>query len=347
MTHLRYLSKDQNEFRRQTLSFLRFLVDGGACVVLTSESSPDSPDDDLRFLVDGVIAIEPGARNDALRVTKFRGSAYRSGIHTLRLNERGATVFPRLVPEQHHIEFSTEKLPWGIDGLDRLLHGGIERGTITLVSGPSGVGKTTIGVGFMKEAAARGERCTVYTFDERAQTLLNRCASVNIPVREMTERGTLCVVEIEALRFGVDEFANLVRHDVEKNGTRVVMLDSISGYRLSVAGNDLTERLHELCKYLQNMGVTVLLVNELAELTDFRVSDVGISYLADNVVYLRYIEQREGESSQLGRALGVLKKRLSDFDKTLQRFTITSAGVVVGEPVDDLGGILGFAGRVH
>jgi circadian clock protein KaiC len=195
----------------------------------------------------------------------------------------------------------------------------------------------------MKEAAGRGERSVIYTFEESVETLTRRCIGVNMPVQHMLERGTLGIVPVEPLRFAADEFAQLVRHEVEERHARIIMIDSVSGYRLAVRGEaedrslDLVSHLHALCKYLVNMGVTVLLINEVQYLTgDFRVTDVGISYLADNVIFLRYLEI----NGELRKALGVLKKRLSDFERTLRQFEITRYGIQVGPPLSGLRGIL-------
>jgi circadian clock protein KaiC len=343
MTALRYLAKDDADFRRQTLAFLRFLKEQGCTVLLTSEASADTPDDDLRFLADGVIEVKPNERTRSVTVLKFRGSDYRAGAHTLVLDERGATVYPRLRPNRQHGNFHPEPLSWGVAELDALSHGGLERGTVTLLSGPSGVGKSTVGTVFVKEAARRGERSAIYSFDERAETLIARSESVNLPLRTMIAAGTLRVESIEALRYSADEFANLVRRDVEENGTRVVMIDSISGYRLSVSNDNIHERLHELCRYLQNMGVTVLLVNELVEIADFKLSEAGITYLADNVLVLRYLELRGDDRPVMGRALGVLKKRLSDFEKSMHVFRFTKHGIAIGDEPVSIGPLLGGA----
>lgn len=331
MTQLRYLAPDVFHFRRQALSFLRYLVEQGATVLVTSESSVETPDDDVRFIVDGVLELSLGARARELRITKFRGSDYRTGAHAMTVGPGGAVIFPRLIPERYGTAFEPVLLPSGLPHLDQLLAGGIERGTVTIVSGPTGVGKTTLGMHFVKEAAARGLRSAVYTFDERRDTLVRRCERINIPVRGMIERGTLDVVELEALRFGPDEFASIVRRDVEERGTRLVMIDSVSGYRVSVSNDNLGERIHALGRYLQNIGVTMLLVDELRELQEFRVTDVGISYLADNVVYLRYVERETDGRTELRKAIGVLKKRLSDFEKSMREFEITPSGVLIGE----------------
>jgi circadian clock protein KaiC len=341
MTAMRYLAKDAPEFRRQTLSFLRYLLATGSCILMTSEASLEAPDDDLRFLSDGVIELDPENVKRTLRVTKLRGSDYESGTHTLRLTDRGAAVYPRLVPRHHAKEFVPHALPWGLPALDKLTNGGLERGTVTLITGPSGIGKTTVGMQFIKEAALRGERSAAYTFDEPRATLLRRCESVNTPVTQMIEQGMLELKYVEALQYSADEFANLVRKDVEENGTRVVMIDSISGYKLAVRGEDLNERLHALCRYLQNIGVTVLLINEVLNITDFRITEVGVSYLADNVIFLRYVEERREGRATIGRVIGVLKKRLSDFERCIYTFELTPRGIEMGEPVSDFNGLFG------
>jgi circadian clock protein KaiC len=338
VTQLRYLSPDPFQFRKQVLSFLRFLAEHGATVLFLSEASADAPDDDVQFMSDGVVHLSYAPEGRTVEVTKFRGAEFRAGRHAMRLTAHGMEVFPRLLPGRHRREFTVEPLPSGVPHLDELLHGGLERGTITLITGPSGAGKTTLGVQFMKEAAGRGERSVVYTFEETAETLTHRCAAVNMPVQYMLERGTLAVIPVEPLRFAADEFAQLVRQEVEERGARIVMIDSVSGYRLALRGEgDLVVHLHALVKYLANMGVTVLLINEVEYLTsDFRITDVGISYLADNVIFLRYLEI----NGELHKAIGVLKKRLSDFERTLRQMEITRYGIKVGEPLTGLRGIL-------
>jgi circadian clock protein KaiC len=337
MTQFRYLATDTFQFRKQVLSFLRFLVEQGATVLFTSESSTEAPDDDLQFMSDGVINLNrmPNQRN--LFVSKFRGSDFRGGLHSIRLTSTGLKVFPRLIPDTFGQPFSVETISSGIPEIDELLHGGLERSTITIISGPSGVGKSTLGLQFMKEAAGRGERSVIYSFEERQETLLRRSEAVNVPVQSMLKLGTLSVVQVEPLHYTPDEFASMVREEVEQRQTRIVMIDSISGYRLSVQGEELISHMHALCKYLQNMGVAVLLINEIETITgDFRATEVGISYLADNLIFLRYLEVR----GELRRVIGVLKKRMTDFEKTLRGFEITRYGIKVGKPLTQLRGIL-------
>lgn len=270
-------------------------------------------------------------------MTKFRGSDFRSGAQSMRLGNKGMEVFPRLVPEAYTKEFVAEPIAAGVPELDELLHGGLERGTVTIISGPTGVGKTTLGLQFMKEAAGRGERSVVYTFEEGRETMLKRCMGINIPVQDMIKRRMLSIVQVEPLHYTPDEFANLVRQEVEEENARIVMIDSTAGYGLSLGSGDLLSHLRALTRYLKNMGVTTILVSETETITGaLKATEISASHLADNIVFLRYLEI----AGEMRRAIGVLKKRTSSFEKTLREFEITRYGLKVGEPLTELRGIL-------
>ena len=338
MTQLRILSPDTFQFRRQVLAFLNFLTGQEATVLYTSESNDVTPDEDLKAISDGIINLISTPSGRKLSVSKFRGSGYRSGLHAMRLTEKGLEVFPRLTPRTYTRHYEWERISSGMPELDDMLHGGVSRETITIVTGPTGVGKTTLGLQFMREAASRGERSLICLFEEWEEILLQRSEAINIPVRAMTLAGSLFIEQVEPLSYNADEFAYMIRKEVEEKHISIVMIDSIAGYRLSVQGDDLVSQLHGLCKYLQNVGVTVLLINEIDEIgSEFRVTDIGISYMADNIFFLRYIENQ----GELRKAIGVLKKRLTDFDKSMREFEITRYGIRIGEPLTELRGILG------
>ncbi len=94
------------------------------------------------------------------------------------------------------------------------------------------------------------------------------------------------------LHYSPNEFANIVRDEVEQKNARIVMIDSVSGYSLSLRGDDLVP-IHALCKYLQNMGVAVILINEVEAITgDFHATRLIISYMADNIVSSATLEMQ-------------------------------------------------------
>jgi circadian clock protein KaiC len=334
LSQLRYLTPDTFQFRKQVLSLLAQLTAAGATVVATAERGVGTDDEDLAFLVDGVIELRQIDGGRTCAVTKMRGSGFAEGAHHYALGSGGMVVYPRLDPGDHGKDFVQESIGSGIEGLDALTHGGIERGTVTVLSGPSGVGKTSIGAHFMQEAARRGEHSVIYSFEERRSTFVHRLGQIGIPVSDLLEQGNLAFEYIEPLHYNPDRFALLVREAVERDGVRVVMLDSLSGYRQSVHGEDMVGRVHALCRYLVNMGVTVIIVNEARSVSgaEMAATEDGLSYLADSIILLRYVES----DGALHKTISVLKKRTSDFEKTLRNFDFTPAGVEIGAPARGL-----------
>ncbi|MGN8160728.1 ATPase domain-containing protein [Salinisphaera sp. SWV1] len=337
LSQFRHLVPDAFQFRKQVMALLQYLTAAGATVLFTAEQGT-AADDDLQYLGDGTLKLERDEAGRALHVLKCRGTGFAEGRHAVRLGNHGMQIYPRLIPEDHRQTFTAEAIPFELAGLDALTGGGLQRGTMTLISGPSGVGKTSLGAHVMREAARRGERSVIFSFEERVGTLSHRCEQIGIPLTEMINTGMLAVEEIEPLRYMPEEFACGVRREVEERGVRIVMLDSISGYRQSVRGEEVTPHIHALCRYLSNMGVTVLLISEVSAIagSEVHVSEYGINYLADAVLMLRYIEL----DGALQKTIGMLKKRTGNFEKMLRHFEITAEGLTVGAPITGMRGIM-------
>ncbi|MCX8157046.1 MAG: AAA family ATPase [Verrucomicrobiae bacterium] len=337
LTQFRYLATDLFQYRRQVLSFLRFLNEQGTTVLFTSESSAEAPDEDLQFLSDGILQLERGPHGVNIEVRKMRGSDFAPGPHTVKINAQGLHVFPRLVPEAHSRPHTRETMASGIAELDRLLGGGLERGTITFISGPSGVGKTTLAMQLATAMAQKGERAMVYSFEEEIDILQGRCEAVGMRLRSLQDARRLELRKIEPLHYTPAEFAAIVREDVEQRQTRIVLIDSAEGFKLSLQGEDLVTHLHALCKYLQHMGVVILVILETHSLlVQGGATDIRASYMADNLITLRFVEI----AGEMRRVIGVLKKRLSDFEKSLREFAVTPRGIYIGPPLKEFRGLL-------
>ena len=335
MTQLRYLVDDPYKFRKQVMAFLRFLEERS--VVFTSQATQTDPDDDLQFLADAVFELDWDNERRTVSISKFRGSDYQNGDHSFRITDDGIVVSPILSPEQYGREYKSETLSTGISELDLLLHGGLERGTITLLSGPTGVGKSTLGLQFLTECADQRTLSVLYSFEESERTLIERSDATNIPLEDMRERGSLKVVEIGPRKRSIDEFVQQVRCDVDDNETTVVMIDSVDGFQQSLLGVDGVSDITNLGRYLRNMGVTAIFVNEVHRVTgEFQVTEDGISQIADTILFMRHIEYQ----GELRKVVGVLKKRTTDFEHRLRELQITDKGLMVDDTLPELQGIL-------
>jgi len=343
-TFLHYLSRDEYQFRKQAQKLINTLTSRGCVSLLLFEPSELEKETSLALAVDGVVAM----RNDlteqkiteirTIEVKKMRGSSFFAGRHPMRITATGITVWPHRIEHLKSIPFDRKILPSGIAELDQLLKGGFSTGTCTIITGPSGAGKSSLATQFLCVAAEKGIKGVLYSFEEGGASILSRSNGISLPLEQQMEKRTVFLREINPLEQYPDEFLEIFRKDVEKEGIQLVVIDSLRGYHLAMEGfGNLVAHMQNLINYCRSHKVTLILVNELETITgDVRITDVGVSYIADNVLMLRYAEYH----GQLIKVVSCLKKRLGDFEPELREFKITGNGIVVGERLDHLRGLL-------
>lgn len=341
ISQLQYIEPSEYQFRKRIIAFTRFLKERET-TVLATKTPGIQMDEQLRSLSDGVIQLVHEEESRRIIVPKHRGVGQQDGSHGLEIHDDGLHVYPALRPDSHDRTFDPAQHPSGITGLDTLLDGGLERGTVTIISGPSGVGKSTTAAEFLHTVAVNEGGALAYLFEESLETFTHRGETFGIPITKLRENGGLTVEEILPQTQSPEEFAQLVKQQVETQDANLVVLDGIEGYQAAIKGGgddvDLHKRLHALTQYLTNMNVTVVLLDERHQVTGLsRPTGSNISYLADNLLFQQYLG-REGE---LQRVIGVLKKRVSDFETTPHRFQITANGIEVGSALTDIRGVLG------
>lgn len=340
-TYLNYLNEDKYQYRKEILSLIKLISEKSSTLLIASKFSTENPDNDLQFVVDGVFNFQIKDQERYFYISKLRGSDYISGKHSMKLKKDGIHIYPNFISIEKSFLNNDKVLGSGIPSLDRLLNGGIEKGTTTIISGPTGVGKTTLGVQYMKEAAGRGERSVIYTFEEMPESIISRCESINMPINDMIKNSFLEIIKVNPLKYTPDEFFYHLRNKVKEDNIDILLLDSLAGYKMAFpensSDNDKIRHLHTLSQYLSSKGVTVIIVNEVANIIgDFHATGFGISYLADNIIILNYFEYK----SRLKKTIGVLKKRQSDFERYLREFKMNKYGIEIGEPLLNLQGIL-------
>ena len=263
-----------------------------------------------------------------LQVLKLRGSAYRSGEHLYRVTADGLQVFPRLaeIRDTTPYDLSGGRTATGIAALDELLEdGGYWAGASTLVVGPSGIGKTLMGLHFLYRGAQAGEPGVLATFQENP-TQLGRIVrsfgwSIDDPKVQVMSRG---VVDLN-----IDEWVYELMELVEKSGARRVVVDSLLDVTMASGdGVRFREWMFSLTQRFTRSGVSLMMIMEVPELFQLRrVSEEGVSHLADNVILLQYVQ----DGAELARALTVLKTRAMRHHPVVRRYEITSDGFVLGE----------------
>ena len=346
LSEFRLLAQSSIRYRHQTLALKQFFSGRDCTVLLLDDRTSSQGDLDLHSITHGVISLEQlapefGGSRRRLRIVKMRGQHYAGGWHDFALHRGGMVVFPRLVANDRDSRPAGTPLRSGIQGLDDLLGGGIDRGTATMLTGPTGTGKSTVAATYASAAAAAGNRVAMFLFDERPATLLARLDGMNVPLREQIGAGLVTVQQIDPAQLSPSEFANLVQSVVEpKDGkpATVVVIDSLNGYLLGMPDERfLNLHLHELLTYLSQLGVATFITVVQRGLDGVSGDSIlEASYLADTVVAFRYFEF-EGEIHQ---AVSVVKRRTGRHERTLREMKFSTDGVHVGEPLTRYRGLI-------
>lgn len=341
ITQFQYLAPTEYQYRKQLISFTRFLTNQGTTVVAT-KTPTHSMDVQLESLSDGVIHLDYQDDGRRIRVPKHRGVGQRDGTHGLEIDgDAGLVVYPALRPDRHERSDGLPGLRSGIPELDALIGGAFDGGSTTIISGPTGVGKTTTATTMLTEAVEDDGTALAYLFEESIDTFTRRSEQFGLPVTRLREEGALIVEAVEPLNLSPEEFATRVKTQVEDDDISTVMLDGISGYKTSIKGGsvdlDLQRKLHALARFLTNLDISVLLIDERSEVAGLnRPTSANVSYLADNILFMNYLEV----NGDIQRIVGVLKKRVGDHESKPRKFRITSEGLDIGDPLSNLHGIL-------
>jgi circadian clock protein KaiC len=342
LSEIRLLAQSSLRYRRQVLAIKQYLSRLGATVLLLDDLTAETPDKTVHTLAHGVIRLEEtapsyGAERRRLRVVKYRGQKYRGGYHDFTISTGGIKVFPRLIAAEHRTRVPRQQLSSGIVAFDKLLGGGLDSGSSTLILGPAGTGKSLIAITFAMAAIARGERAAIFVFDEELNLLFDRMKGLNIDLEGPRERGDLMIEQIDAAELSPGEFADRARKQVDQHGVRTVLIDSLNGYQAAMPEeNSLILHVHELLQYLNRQGAaTFVTVAQHGLVGDMR-APVDITYLADSVVLLRYFEAR----GQVRRAISVIKKRTGRHESTIREYRLSDQGILFGEPLEEFQGVL-------
>lgn len=292
-------------------------------------------------IVDNILLLnrrEAGLHEQrVLTVEKLRGSDYIPGEHTFRISRQGITLFPRFTTPPAPAAYTPSRTytPTGIPGLDdEMLPGGLLRGTIALLVGDPGVGKTVTALHFLLNGVKQGEAGVYISFQEDPHQLAQIARNFGFDVNALTASGKLAMLYASPVELDIDEHAQNMLAAIQQIGARRVVIDSIGDLEAGAHGS--ADRyfnfVYSLAQWLKNNGMTSIFTGEMSGLfgSELTLTGRGVSHIADTILLLRYTEL-DGE---IRRAFTVLAARGSDHRKQVREYIISEKeGPRIGAPL--------------
>lgn len=292
-------------------------------------------------MVDGIIELKSefiGPRSDrSLVVHKMRGVGVIRGYHAMRITSQGMEVFPRIEAVVSEL-LQAPPLPrrpvsTGLSELDALTGGGLPEGSTTLLVGPVGVGKTTLGLHFLSQCS-EAEPGLLLGFYEAPAALHAKASALKLQFNKCVDMGIVDVVWQPTTEGQIDEVCDRFMRILERRKIKRVFIDGVSALG-RIAGD--TDRLSRVLTALniafQLHGVTAVYAAESDLSAGIHgkpfdgLSLQGVSSVAQNILLMRYVELR----SRLHRMLSVLKIRNAAIDSDLRLFRMGANGIEIDD----------------
>ncbi|MGA2408771.1 MAG: ATPase domain-containing protein [Candidatus Binataceae bacterium] len=305
----------------------------GATVFLLTNPAETRPSSE-ETMVDGIInmcsSLLASSSLREFHIRKFRGSSYMEGVHNYQIAEDGITIYPRM--EMRGGQFRTEngdvqKIASGIPRLDVLLGGGLPRRSMTMLVGPSGTGKTTVGLQFLSLSSA-DEPGLLFGFYETPARIRSK-AKLFPAFVEGLDTGAIEILWQAPTEHLLDELADRLIQAVKRRKVRRLVIDGLAGFKKALRSRPIEPFFAALVEELRGEGVTAICAAEVAEIIGPTITTplAGLSDVTDNHILLRFVEA----GANLHRFVSILKVRDSSFDSGLRQFSIGMEGIEIDQ----------------
>ncbi|MBT2305161.1 DUF2075 domain-containing protein [Variovorax paradoxus] len=335
LTPLRlYAETNDKPFREDVHLLTEGLTRLGVTTLVTAERSEGKFEAHAheRFVFDTIISLtrtEVRRRvHRMLSVVKSRGQDFISGSHSMRIEPGAGVLVYRRAQSRPRVDedqpTSSRRVSVGSAPLDLIMDGGLYEGSITMVTGISGTGKTVLGVQFLTSAVQSGKRALLVTLDEHPRQLIRNAASLGFDLEALVQQGSLFIHYESPLELELDVHFDRMTKLVEKEGIDCIVFDSVAVYE-TTSPEQAADFLYALADFVKGRLATAFFNYESPELLG--VSQISQelkgSHLVDNIILLSYVEI----STRLRRAIAVPKVRGSKNIQTTREYVIGAGGI--------------------
>ncbi len=314
---------------------LQTQADAADCTVFLLANPSEPKPSSEETMVDGIInlssAIQEWRSARELCVRKFRGSSYLQGVHAYVIAEDGIVVYPRLetrVNSTSDVIGDLRRISSGNPRLDAILGGGLPARSSTMIIGPSGTGKTTLGLQFLAEASAK-EPGLLFGFYETPTRIGIKAKATYPPLAEKIDAGHVQILWQAPADQLLDQLADQLLRDIKQRKVKRLVIDGLGGFKKALRSRPIEPFFSALVHELRTLGVTTICTAEVMEIVGptITVPLQGLSDVTDNHILLRFVES----GASLYRLMSILKVRDSAFDSDLRQLSLSARGFELAE----------------
>ncbi|MGY6554402.1 MAG: circadian clock protein KaiC [Wenzhouxiangella sp.] len=262
--------------------------------------------------------------NRSLRIAKYRGSGHVTDDMPMILDDEGIQLPYHEAAAVREPKASTERLSTGIERLDKLLGGGIFRGSSLLISGRPGTAKSTLAASFAATAARRGERTLYVSFDELEGSYVRNLASVGIDLRSPIDAGLMRFHSLSAYAAQVSKHFLSLRRLLDDFDPHCLVIDPISALLKAGGSEQATTATEQLIDLSRRRGITTVMTALSGEQDpEGEATQSQVSTIADSWIVLDY-NVRGGERN---RSLSIVKSRGSAHSNQQRELILSDSGL--------------------
>lgn len=336
---------DPIRVRSEFFRIARAIRNMGVTSVVTSERNANEAEISRygveEFVVDNVIIVrnelEEELRRRTLEILKMRGVPHRRGHFPLVIvSGRGIEVLPLSATPLAHPS-TTVRTTSGNAVLDGMCGGGLYRGSTTLVSGPTGVGKTLMATEFVAGGAAVGERCLFLGFEESREQLFRNARAWGRDLERLEAEGCVRLICEYPENQSLEDRLVHIKDIVDEFRPHRLVLDTMSTLNRLASNRTFRDFALGLTMLIKREQITALLTADIGPIVGAAVAtEQHLSTMTDAIVMLRYLEI----GSRMYRSLTVLKLRGSRHETEIREFWIDDGGLHIGAAFAQIDGVL-------
>ncbi len=331
-------ASDHAQSREELKLFVQQLqtqADAADCTVFLLTNPTEQKPSSEETMVDGIINLHTSVHEwrsaRELNVRKFRGSGYLQGVHSYDISEDGVTVYPRLetiISANQDVNGEPKRVSSGNARLDAMLGGGFPARSSTMIIGPSGTGKTSLGLQFLAQSSAQ-EPGLLFGFYETPARIRTKVNATCPPLLKLLDDGHVQILWQAPTDQFLDELADRMLRDIKQRKVKRLLIDGLGGFKKALRSRPIEPFFSALVHELRAQGVTSICTAEVMEIVGptITVPLQGLSDVTDNHILLRFVES----GASLYRLLSILKVRDSAFDVDLRELHFAAGGLELAE----------------